>query len=170
MASGKALKIFLRLMRHPGTPESVGRGVAAGFFSALMLPGGHMAAAFLLAIVLRGARGTAILASWIINPITLPVIWPAQCYLGSFLIGRPLSRELAEQLLWSAVHTPSFQTIGELSGELIASFLAGGAVLGVVLAVIGYFCGTAAARRHRARLARRKQSRINRWKTEGSLT
>jgi hypothetical protein len=167
MASGKSLKFFLRMMRHPGTPESVGRGVAAGFLTAMLFPGGHMLAAFLLAMLVRGARGTAVLATWITNPFTIPFIWPAQCYLGSFLIGRPLSHEAIERLLWNAVHTPSMQTVGELSSELIASFFAGGAVLGTVLAVIGYFCATAIVRRHRARLAGRKKNRINRWKTEG---
>jgi uncharacterized protein (DUF2062 family) len=165
--SGKSLKLFLRLMRHPGTPESVGRGVAAGFFTALLLPGGHMVAAFLLAMLVRGARGSAVLATWIVNPLTIPFIWPVQCYLGSFLIGRPLSHERIEHLLWNAVHTPSMKTAGELSGELIASFFAGGLLLGTVTAIIGYFCTTIMVRRHRARLAGRKAFRINRWKTEG---
>ena len=167
MAAGKSLKLFLRLMRHPGTPESIGRGVASGFFTALLLPGGHMVAAFLLAMLVRGARGTAVLATWITNPITIPFIWPAQCYVGSFMIGRPLSHKLIEHLLWNAVHTPSIQTLGELSNELIASFFAGGAVLGAVLALIGYFVTVVMVRRHRARLAGRKEYRMNRWKTEG---
>jgi uncharacterized protein (DUF2062 family) len=167
MASGKSLKLFLRLMRHPGTPESIGRGVASGFFTAFLLPGGHMVAAFLLAILMRGARGTAALATWIVNPFTIPFIWPLQCWLGSFLIGRPLSHELIEHLLWNAVHTPSMQTLGELSVELIESFFAGGALLGAVVAVTGYFGTVIVVRRHRARLANRKKFRINRWKTEG---
>lgn len=167
MASGKSLKIFLRLMRHPGTPESIGRGVAAGFFTAFLLPGGHMVAAFLLAILIRGARGTAVLATWITNPFTIPLIWPAQCYLGSFLIGRPLSHKLIEHLLWNAVHTPSMQTLGELSSELIESFFAGGALLGILIAIIGYFAAVAMVRHHRARLAGRKEIRMNRWKAEG---
>ena len=165
--SGKSLKRFLRLMRHPGTPESVGRGVAAGLFTALFLPGGHMVAAFLLAMLIRGARGAAVLATWIVNPLTIPFIWPVQCYLGSFLIGRPLSHELIEKLLWDAVHTPSMETVGELSGELIASFFAGGLLLGTVTAIIVYFCTTIMVRRHRARLTGRKAVRMNRWKTEG---
>ncbi len=167
MASGKSLKLFLRLMRHPGTPESIGRGVAAGFFTAFLLPGGHMVAAFLLAILMRGARGTAVLATWIINPFTIPFIWPLQCWIGSFIIGRPLSHKLIEHLLWNAVHTPSMQTLGELSVELIESFFAGGALLGVIVAVLGYFGTIIVVRRHRARLAGRKEFRLNRWKTEG---
>lgn len=165
-ATSKSLKFFLRLMRHSGTPESIGRGVAAGFFTAFLLPGGHMVAAFLMAMLLRGARATAVLATWINNPFTIPFIWPLQCYLGSFLIGRPLSHELTEKLLWNAVHTPSKETIGELSGELIASFFAGGAVLGIIAAVIGYFVTIAVVRRHRARLAKRKAFRIHLWKNK----
>lgn len=167
--AGKSLKLFLKLMRHPGTPESVGRGVAAGFFTAILLPGGHMVAAFALAILLRGARGAAVLATWIINPFTIPFVWPLQCYLGSFLIGRPLSRELIEHLLWDAVHTPSIKTVGELSSELIESFFAGGALLGATAALAGYFCTVFLVRRHRARLAGRKKARIHLWKKNEGL-
>jgi uncharacterized protein (DUF2062 family) len=170
MASGKSLKFFLRLMRHSDTPECVGRGVAAGFFTAMALPGGHMFAAFLLAMLVRGARGTAVLATWIINPFTVPLVWPFQCYLGSFLIGRPLSHALIEKLLWDAIHTPSMKTAAELSGELIASFFAGGLLLGTLLAAFGYFCAIALVRRHRARLAGRKEFRRNQWKLKGHGT
>lgn len=126
-----------------------------------------MVAAFLLAMLVRGARGTAVLSTWIINPFTIPFVWPLQCYLGSFLIGHPLSRELIEHLLRDAVYAPSLRTVGKLSGELIASFFAGGLLLGTAAAIIGYFCATALVRRHRARIAGRKESRLNRWKTEG---
>jgi len=169
MTAGKSLKFFLRLMRHPGTPESVGRGVAAGFFTAFLLPGGHMVAAFLMAMMIRGARGTAVLATWINNPFTIPFIWPFQCYLGSYMIGSPLSHKLIEYLLWNAVHTPTMKTIGELSSELIASFFAGGLALGLVAALIGYFCAVAIVKRHRVRLAGRKEARINLWKQTKGL-
>lgn len=164
---GKVLKFFVRLGRHPGTPESVGRGVAAGFLTALLLPGGHMLAAFLLAIPLRAARATAALATWIINPFTIPVIWPLQCWLGSFLIGSPLSRERAWQMLREVIHTPSLKAAGTLSKELIESFFAGGAVIGGVLALTGYFCTVVLVRRYRERRADRKARRIQLWKTKG---
>jgi hypothetical protein len=148
---GKWVKIFLRLVRHPGTPESVGRGVAAGLFSALIIPVGHMPLAFLLAILVRGARGSAVLATWIINPLTLSVVYPVQCYLGSFMIGSPLSYALIKKLVLDTMHTPSMETAGALGDELLASFLAGGLLLGFASAVIGYFLTTKMARRYRAR-------------------
>ena len=164
--SGKSIKFYLRLMRHPGTPESVGRGVAAGLFSAFIIPVGHMLPAFPLAMLVRGARATAVLSTWIINPFTVPVLYPVQCYLGSFIIGDPLSYGLIKRLVLDAMTDPSLKTAGALSGELIASFLAGGLLLGTVLAIAGYFCTTVMVRRYRARRVRRKESGTGR-KTEG---
>jgi uncharacterized protein len=149
--SGKSAEFFLHLMRHPGTPESVGRGVAVGLFSAFIIPAGHMPLAFLLAMLVRGARCSAVLSTCIINPLTLSVVYPVQCYLGSFMIGNPLSYALIKKLVLDAIHTPSTETAGALSRELIASFFAGGLVLGTVAAVTGYFLTTGMARRYQTR-------------------
>ncbi len=147
-------------MRHPGTPESVGRGVAAGMFSAFIVPVGHMLLAFPLAMLVRGARGAALLATWIVNPLTISVLYPVQCYLGSFIIGDPLSYDLIKRLVLDAMTEPSLKTAGTLGGELIISFFAGGLLLGVLTAVPGYFCTIIMVRRYRARRAGRKKSRI----------
>ncbi len=154
--SGRSFKFYLRLMRHPGTPESVGRGVAAGLFTAFVVPVGHMLVAFPAAMLVRGARGAAVLSTWIINPLTVSVIYPVQCYLGSFIIGRPLSYALMKQMVLDAVHHPSLKTAGALGGELVISFFAGGILLGTLAAIIGYFCTTAMVRRHRTHRAARK--------------
>ena len=138
-------------MRHPGSPESVGRGVAVGLFSAFITPLGQMPLALLLALPIRGAKGAAILSTWVTNPLNMPVVYPIQCYLGSFVIGNPLSYALIKKLVLDAIHTPSTETVEALSRELIASFFAGGLVLGTVAAVIGYFFTTEMARRYRAR-------------------
>ncbi len=148
---GKTLRFFLRLVRHPGTPESVGRGVAIGLFSAFIIPAGHMPLAFLLAMLVRGARGSALLATWIINPLTLSVAYPVQCYLGSFMIGNPLSYALIKKLVMDFFDNLSWKTAGALGDELMGSFLAGGLLLGTVAAVIGYFFTTETARRYQTR-------------------
>lgn len=160
------MKFYLRLMRHPGTPESVGRGVAAGIFSAFIVPAGHMLLAFPLAMLVRGARGTALLATWIVNPLTISVIYPVQCYLGSFLIGDPLSYGLIKQLVLDTMIHPSWKTAGSLGGELVASFFAGGLLLGILTAMPGYFFTTVMVRRYQTRRAGRKASRMSGRKTE----
>jgi uncharacterized protein len=167
--SGKSLKFYLRLIRHPGTPESVGRGVAVGVFAAFMTPVGQMPLAILLALPLRGAKGSALLATWVTNPLNMPVVYSAQCYLGSFIIGAPLSYELIKRLVLDALRHPSMETAGLLGGELVASFLAGGMLFGLLSAVLGYFFTTAMVRRYRARKVKRKAERIRRHKTGKSL-
>jgi uncharacterized protein (DUF2062 family) len=147
----RLLKLYLKLVRHPGTPESVGRGVAVGLFSAFIIPAGHMLLAFSMAMAVRGARGAALLATWVVNPLTIPVIYPVQCYLGSFIIGDPLSYTLIKKLVSDVHHNPSMKTAGALSGELLASFFAGGLLFGVITAFVGYFCTTEMVRRYRTR-------------------
>ncbi len=149
--SGKALKFYLELVRHPGTPESVGRGVAVGLFAAFIVPAGHMLLAFPLAVLVRGARGVAVLSTWIVNPLTISVVYPVQCYLGSFLIGDPLSYTLIKKLVMNFFDNLSWETAWALGGELIASFLAGGLLLGAITAVIGYFLTIGMVRRYWAR-------------------
>jgi uncharacterized protein (DUF2062 family) len=114
-----------------------------------------MAVAFLLAMLVRGARGVAVLATWIINPLTVTAVYPLQCYLGGFIIGQPLSYALIRRLVSEVFHNPSFKTAGALSGQLIASFFTGGVLLGTVAAAAGYFCTTVLVRRYRARRAER---------------
>ncbi len=164
--STPSFKFYLSLIHHPGTPESVGRGVAVGLFSASIIPVGHMLMAFLMALLVRGARGAAILSTWIINPLTMPVFYAVQCYVGSFIIGKPLSYLLIKQLVLDALHNPSFKTAGALSSELIASFFAGGLLLGTLAMFPAYFLTTAMVRRHRIRRAKKKTRASLRKKEE----
>jgi len=163
---GKWLKFFLRLTRHPGTPERVGRGVAAGLFAAFIIPVGHMPLAFLLAIPVRGTRSAAVLSTWIINPLTLSVVYPVQCYLGSFIIGDLLSYPEIKQLIVAFLTHPGWNTFCDLGSELIVSFFAGGLLLGAAVAVIGYFSTTKMVRGYRARKMKRKESKMRCQKTE----
>lgn len=158
---GRLLKFYLKLVRNPGTPESIGRGVSAGLFIAFAIPVGHMAVAFPLAMLLRGARSAALLATWVVNPITIPLIYPVQCYLGSFILGNLLSFPEIKQPLLAFLTHPHWSTFCDLGGELIASFFAGGVVLGLLIAVLGYFWTTQMVRHYRARQAQRKKLRTD---------
>lgn len=113
--------------------------------------------AFLLAILVRGARGAAILSTWIVNPLTMPVIYAIQCYIGSFIIGKPLSYVLIKQLVLDVLRNPSLKTAGALSGEFIVSFFVGGLILGILALFPVYFFTTSMVRRHRIRRADKKR-------------
>ncbi len=126
-----------------------------------------MPLALLLALPLRGAKGAAVLSTWVTNPLNMPVVYPIQCYLGSFIIGNPLSYEEIKTLVLNALHNPSMGAWWSLGGELVACFLAGGVLFGLLSAVPGYFLTIELVRRYRARKIKRKELRMNRWKTEG---
>ncbi len=164
--SGKSLRLYFKLMRNPGTPESVGRGVAVGLFSAFITPLGQMPLALLLALPLRGAKGAAVLSTWVTNPLNMPVVYPIQCYLGSFIIGSPLSYALIKRMVLDTLHNPSMESWLSLGGELVASFLAGGMLFGLLSAVPGYFLTIEMVRRYRARKIKRKELRMSRRKIE----
>ena len=157
---GKTLKFYLKLMRHRGTPAYVGRGVAVGLFSAFITPLGQMPLALLLALLIRGAKGSALLATWVTNPLNMPVVYPIQCYLGSLIIGSPLSYDSIKHLVLNALRSPSMETWWSLGGELVACFLAGGVLFGLLSAVPGYFITIGMVRRYRARRLHRKTAKM----------
>jgi uncharacterized protein (DUF2062 family) len=161
---GRALKFYVKLTRHPGTPESVGRGAAAGLFTAFIIPAGHMLAAFPVAMLVRGTRSVALLLTWIVNPLTISIIYPAQCWLGSYIIGKPLSYETIHRMVSRITAEPSFEALRELGGDIIASFFAGGVLLGTVAATAGYFSATALVKRHRGHKADKKARRGEQFK------
>jgi uncharacterized protein len=134
------MQAYLRLMRHSGTPESVGRGVAIGLFVAFIIPFSlQMLIAFPLALLFRAARFPALLFCWVSNPLTIPFLYPLQCYVGSFLLGNALSYSYTKNLLSGFIQEPSIKGLLRLGIELAFAFLVGGLLFGAIAAVIGYF-------------------------------
>lgn len=158
----KSLKhAYRKILRHPGTPEAVARGVAIGFFTAFVIPFSfQMIIAFMLAVPLRAARFVALLCTWVSNPLSIVFIYPVQCYVGSYLIRRPLSYDTVRTLLSDLWNTPSLETFSALSSEVLISFLVGGFLFGLVSAVAGYYTTIPLVKRHHERKGRRQQQRL----------
>ena len=154
---------YLRIMRHPGSPRRTGRGVAVGLFVAFIVPFTfHMALALALAVLFRGARFAAMCATWVNNPLTFSIIYPLQCYVGGYLIGRPLSYETVSSLVSEVVHSPSWHAFLAIGKEFVVPFFAGGVLFGSVAAVIGYHLSIYLLTRFRARKEERKKERERR--------
>lgn len=150
--------VYLRVMKHSGTPEYIARGVAIGFFIAFFIPFSfQMMVAFPLALLFRAARIVALLCTWVSNPLTFAFLYPLQCYVGSYLIQRPLSYAAVKNLLADIINNPSFGSFVALGKEVLASFLAGGLLFGTVAAVAGYYASFHIVIRHRKKKAHRRQ-------------
>ena len=94
----------LRLLRLPGEPDQIARGVALGMFLGFVLPPGTQTiVAVGLAPIFRSNPIAAAAAVWITNPVTMPLIYPAALVVGAFLTGQPIRRPVTfadEQSFW----------------------------------------------------------------------
>lgn len=155
----KWFQVYLGLMNHPATPGKVARGVAIGLCCAFVVPVFQMALAFVLAVLFKGARFSALLFTWISNPFTIPLIYPLQYFVGGHLVGQPVSYEVASRSLAGMLAKPSLPAFAGLGRELLVPFFVGGLFLGLVVAVVGYFLSKAVIIRFRARKSRRIMQR-----------
>ena len=150
--------VYLRVMKHSGSPEYIARGVAIGFFTAFFIPFSlQMLIAFPLSLLFRAARIPALLCTWISNPLTIPFLYPFQCYVGSYLIQRPLSYAAVKELLGSIINEPSWSSFITLGREVLATFLVGGFMFGTIAAIFGYYSSIHLIIRHRKKKAARRQ-------------
>ncbi len=156
---------YLKIMRTTGSPEYIARGVAIGIFICFFLPVCFQTIpALLLAFLLKGAKIPAMLLTWLSNYATAVVVYPIQCYIGSFLIFNPISySELAEQLkiVFQEMKEMNFDTLLELGWQLIAAFLAGGLLFGVLAAIPGYFITIRLVRKFKERRKAKRRKRRN---------
>ncbi|MDZ4096804.1 MAG: DUF2062 domain-containing protein [Paracoccaceae bacterium] len=77
-----------RLRRLPDAPHRIARGIFAGVFvSFTPLFGLHFTAAALIAILLRGNILAALMATFVGNPITFPIIAVSSVELGHWILG-----------------------------------------------------------------------------------
>ncbi len=121
---------YLRLMRSHASTESVARGLGAGVFAGMLpLFGGQMIIAVGLALLVRGNKPLAALATWVSNPFTyVPLYW-FNFQVGWWLVGQP-SLNLTGVTSWT--------TLLEQGGQLAAILVLGSIWVGVVAGLVTY--------------------------------
>jgi uncharacterized protein (DUF2062 family) len=147
---------YYKILRERGTPDFIARGWAIGIFVNFFIPCFFQAiTAIPLAFLLRASRIAAFVGTFISNNFTIPVIYPIQCYIGGYLICNPLRYEQIKAALEGIIQKPSFHAIYQLGTHLALAFFAGGAFLGIISAIPGYFI----ARRIIAEYQRKRHER-----------
>jgi uncharacterized protein (DUF2062 family) len=143
-----------RIRRLPDPAHRISRGIAAGVFVCFTpFFGLHFATAALIAWVIRGNILAALLATFVGNPLTFPVIAEISLDLGSRLLGLPVDMHLPQVIeavgsafidLWRnflAIFTPrhaDWQGITHLFWRVILPYTVGGAGPGLVAAIAAY--------------------------------
>src|SRR5687767_5331397 len=115
--------VLLRLKRLPSSPHSVAVGAAAGVF-AVFTPflGIQLIIAGVICIMLRASIIASLLASFVGNPLTYPVIWFATFTVGNAILGAETSLRIVDLQHRAAA---LWEGVGRLSPERVASALEG---------------------------------------------
>lgn len=144
-----------RLTRLPDEPHRIARGVFAGvFISFTPLFGFHFLSSALMAWILRGNILAALLATFIGNPITTPLIAISSVEIGHWMLGidEPLTvisifgafagagTEIWNNLI--AIFTPEtthWSSLARFFRVIFLPFLVGGILPGLIVGMIFYY-------------------------------
>jgi len=134
-----------QMVKDPLSPERVAAGWALGMFGGCFIPFGmQLIVTVPLSIWWRVSKIGATVGTLITNPVTIFFIYPVQCWVGSRLIGSPLSWEyLHGDAYDKLVHASVFSAEGwriilDLGGRVLGGFFAGGLLLALVCTPLTY--------------------------------
>lgn len=137
--SAKLRQISMKIVRQGGTPEYIAGGVALGLFIGFLIPMGLQLIIVLpLAFLFRVSKVMAAAFTFVTNHLTIFIIYPVQCFVGSYLIFNPLSMRQIHEQLREFISGGEASVLWEIGMELLLSFFAGGLLFGLIAAVIGY--------------------------------
>jgi uncharacterized protein (DUF2062 family) len=152
---------YIKLVKFKGSPDSVARGVAIGFFIGFLIPiGFQMVFAWLLAWLLKAKKIPALACTWITNHVTVIVIYPVQCYVGSLIMGQNLSYTEIKDILKDLIENRSWEAFSNLGSDIIIPFMVGGALFGIISGVISYFTAYGMILSYRNRVEARIKKRL----------
>ncbi len=134
---------YLRFIRLRGNPHELALGMTFGIFTGMMpIMPFQMALSVALALVFKGSKITAALGTWVSNPLNWYFLYYYSYKLGSSVLGMEghgamfnAIMELARSCEDSMIIV---RKILESGGLMVASFLVGGIIMGVVAAIPSY--------------------------------
>ena len=131
---------YHKAVREKGSPEYVARGWAIGMFIGFAVPFGlQLMVSIPLSFLLKGSKLGAAVGTLATNHFTIFIIYPFQCWLGSRLIGSPLSIAEITSKLEYVFQNQDYTTLFSLGKTLILSFFIGGFLLAFISSPICYY-------------------------------
>ena len=148
----KYYELFRKIVREKASAEYIARGWAIGMFYGCLIPFGlQLLCSIPTAFLLKGSKIGATLGTLLTNHFTIFLIYPAQCYVGSKLIGNTLSYGKIREALGEVLKNQDYSSLSQLGTELVIAFFLGGALLTAVMTPITYFGVLYLVRKYRAR-------------------
>lgn len=165
-----------RLRRLPDPPHKIARGIAAGVFVCFTpFFGFHFLLAAMLAFVMQGNMLAALLATFVGNPLTFPVIATLCVELGNWMLGMPDGVQLQEVFngfsrasleLWQnfaalfTSETAHWDNLRRFYHRVFLPYMIGGIVPGTIAGVIAYMLALPAVKAYQARRIKKLQDQF----------
>ena len=157
----KWLMLYSKIVREKASPEYIARGWAIGMFFGCFIPFGlQLICSIPSAFLLKGSKIGATLGTLITNHFTIFIIYPAQCWVGSHLLGGTLSYHAIETAMADVLKEQSYEALMKIGGELVAAFFLGGALLSVIMTPLTYWFVKNLVIRYRNRKAAHAAARV----------
>ncbi|MBN1105890.1 MAG: DUF2062 domain-containing protein [Deltaproteobacteria bacterium] len=134
----------LRFIRLRGKPHELALGMAFGIFTGSMpIMPFQIALAIALSMVFKGSKIAAALGTWISNPANWYFLYYYSYKIGARILGLRHTSEMFHSIM-SSVHQGEdgmviAEKIMDAGGSMVAAFLLGGLILGLVIAPPSYF-------------------------------
>ncbi len=159
---------YWRLIRLRGEPKDLALGAALGIFSGILpIVPFQTALAVFLAILFKGSKITAALGTWVSNPLNWYLVYYLDYRIGAAILGLS-EKSRGFSSVMKAVEQgvegmALVRTVLGSGGSIIAAFILGGVILGLLGASISYPLFLGIFRRiHRWRETRRTFKALSR--------
>ena len=149
----KLHRAYDRFVKIRGNPHQIGLGFALGlFFGMTPFIGLHSVAAVMLAALFKWNKIAALTGVWVSNPFTFPFIYSLTWWVGSGVTGASGGAGLP--LAWDIKY---LMAMIERSPQMFYILVVGGVVVGLPLAVAGYFLAVWGVKKYRRGVKERLQ-------------
>ena len=150
-------KLYERFIKIRGEPRNIALGFALGLFVGMSPTMGlQIAIAVFFAALLKWNKISAAIGVWITNPVTAPFVYGTTYITGAKLLGIKRTYSLNSELNLNAV-----SKILQKAPEFFWALIVGGIIVGLPLAVVGYYISFSAVTRYqedvKRKLARQKE-------------
>ena len=137
------------MVKDPLPAESVAAGWALGVFVGCAVPFGlQLIISIPLAMMMRVSKIGATAGTFITNPVSILLIYPAQTYVvNKILFNGSLTYSHLLEMEWK------WEVVRRLGSEVMVSFFLGGFLLAAILTPIAYFTVKRMVVAHRRRAA-----------------
>ena len=133
-------RLYKKIVLEKAHPEYIARGWAIGMFWGCLVPFGlQLIFSIPTAFLLNGSKIGATVGTLITNQLTIFIIYPIQCYIGSRITGSFLSYDEIKTAITDVIHKGSYSALLETGTDLATAFFVGGMLFAAIMTPATYF-------------------------------